>query len=87
MHREKSDLLDLHFMLQKEVVDRLVATPHHKSYGRLSVMVQAHFIATRLFDVAPESFFPVPKIYSSVVRLVPRELAIPFRILRFLLKL
>ena len=63
---------DLHFMLQKEVVARMAAAPSTPDYGRLSVMVQHHFHVKRLFDVAPGSFRPPPKVYSSVVRLVPR---------------
>ncbi len=62
---------DLHFMLQKEVVARMAARPSTPDYGRLSVMVQHHFRVERLFDVAPGSFRPPPKVDSSVVRLVP----------------
>lgn len=60
------------FMLQKEVVDRIVARPSTPSYGRLSVMIQAYFDAEKLFDVPPEAFSPPPKVYSSVVMLLPR---------------
>lgn len=62
---------DMHFMLQKEVVDRLAAAPGGKDYGRLSVMMQYHCAVTPLFDVPPEAFDPPPKVDSAVVRLVP----------------
>lgn len=62
---------DMHFMLQKEVVERLAAEPGNGDYGRLSVMVQYHAEVSYLFDVPPESFYPAPKVMSSVVRIVP----------------
>jgi 16S rRNA (adenine1518-N6/adenine1519-N6)-dimethyltransferase len=62
---------DMHFMLQKEVVNRLAASPGHGSYGKLSVMVQYYCRVEKLFDVAPEAFSPPPKVDSSVVRLIP----------------
>jgi 16S rRNA (adenine1518-N6/adenine1519-N6)-dimethyltransferase len=70
---------DMHFMLQKEVVDRIAAEPGGKSWGRLSVMVRYHCAVTRLFDVPPEAFRPSPRVTSSVVRLVPHD-APPVRI-------
>jgi len=63
---------DMHFMLQKEVVDRMAAGPGSKVYGRLSVMLQACCVVTPLFVVAPGAFRPPPKVDSAVVRLVPR---------------
>jgi 16S rRNA (adenine1518-N6/adenine1519-N6)-dimethyltransferase len=63
---------DMHFMLQKEVVDRMAAGPGSKVYGRLSVMLQAECTVTPLFKVAPGAFRPAPKVDSAVVRLVPR---------------
>lgn len=63
---------DMHFMLQKEVVDRMAAGPGSKVYGRLSVMLQAECMVTPLFKVAPGAFRPAPKVDSAVVRLVPR---------------
>lgn len=65
---------DLHFMLQREVVDRMVARPSDSEYGRLSVTLQYRFRVERLFEVPPRSFRPVPKVDSAVVRLVPRPL-------------
>jgi len=63
---------DMHFMLQKEVVDRMAAAPGSKVYGRLSVMLQAYCRVTPLFMVPPGAFRPPPKVDSAVVRLVPR---------------
>jgi 16S rRNA (adenine1518-N6/adenine1519-N6)-dimethyltransferase len=63
---------DMHFMLQKEVVDRMAAPPGSKVYGRLSVMLQACCTVTPLFKVPPGAFQPPPKVDSAVVRLVPR---------------
>ncbi len=65
-------VLDMHFMLQKEVVDRMVAEPGSTDYGRLSVMLQYRFEMERLFDVPPESFNPAPKVDSAIVRLTPK---------------
>jgi len=62
---------DLHFMLQKEVVDRMVARHSTPDYGRLSVMLQTRFAMKKLFGVAPGAFRPPPKVESAVVRLVP----------------
>jgi 16S rRNA (adenine1518-N6/adenine1519-N6)-dimethyltransferase len=66
-----SSIQDMHFMLQKEVVDRLAAPPNTRDYGRLSVMMQHRFQVTSLFEVPPEAFEPPPKVQSAVVRLVP----------------
>ena len=63
---------DMHFMLQKEVVERMAAPPGSKVYGRLSVMLQAYCAVTPLFTVPPGAFRPAPKVDSAVVRLVPR---------------
>ena len=64
-------VLDMHFMLQKEVVDRMGAAPGGKDYGRLSVMLQAYCEVTPLFNVPPAAFRPPPKVDSAVVRLRP----------------
>lgn len=66
-----SQIADMHFMLQKEVVDRICAVPGSKKYGRLSIMMQYHCRAESLFDVYPESFDPVPQVMSSIIRLIP----------------
>ena len=63
---------DLHFMLQREVVDRMVAKPSGPDYGRLSVMLQYRFRIERLFDVPPGAFRPAPRVNSALVRLLPR---------------
>lgn len=68
-------LRDAHFMLQREVVDRMVAAPGSAEYGRLSVMLQYRFRMEKVLDVAPESFRPAPKVRSAVVRLVPHPVA------------
>ncbi len=62
---------DMHFLLQKEVVDRMAAGPGGKTYGRLSVMIQARCSVQSLFDIGPGAFFPPPKVDSSFVRLLP----------------
>lgn len=62
---------DMHFMLQREVVDRLCAAPGDKCYGRLSVMIQYHCRVNPLIPVPPSSFNPAPKVQSAVVRLTP----------------
>jgi 16S rRNA (adenine1518-N6/adenine1519-N6)-dimethyltransferase len=64
---------DLHFMLQKEVVERLTASPGSKTYGRLTIMVGCRMHAERLFDVPASAFRPRPKVTSAVVRLQPRH--------------
>jgi 16S rRNA (adenine1518-N6/adenine1519-N6)-dimethyltransferase len=68
-----SHIKDLHFMLQKEVVDRMIATPSSSEYGRLSVMLQYYFAMEHLVHVPKESFDPEPKVESSFVRLIPYE--------------
>ena len=70
-HREV--ITDMHLMLQNEVVNRLVASPGKRSFGRLSVMTQIVCRVEKLFTVPPESFSPPPKVNSAVVRLVPRD--------------
>ncbi|MGA8147123.1 MAG: 16S rRNA (adenine(1518)-N(6)/adenine(1519)-N(6))-dimethyltransferase RsmA [Gallionellaceae bacterium] len=64
-------ITDMHFMLQNEVVERMVATPSTPEYGRLSVMLQYRFHMEKLLDVPPESFRPSPKVDSAIVRLIP----------------
>ncbi len=64
---------DQHFMLQKEVVDRMVAQPASAAYGRLSVMLQWRYEMEQVLFVPPESFQPPPRVDSAVVRMVPRQ--------------
>ncbi len=67
-----TSLESMTLMFQKEVVDRLVAQPRTKDYGRLSVLTQVVCQVARLFDITPTAFVPPPKVVSTVVRLVPR---------------
>lgn len=64
---------DQHFMLQKEVVERMIASPGTKAFGRLSVMLQYRYDMEMLFIVPPESFTPAPKVDSAIVRMIPKE--------------
>jgi len=64
---------DQHFMLQKEVIDRMVARPATAAYGRLSVMLQWRYVMENVLLVPPESFDPPPRVDSAVVRMVPRH--------------
>lgn len=64
-------ITDMHFMLQNEVVERMVAEPSTAAYGRLSVMLQYRFYMEKLLDVPPESFRPSPKVDSAIVRMIP----------------
>lgn len=66
-------ILDMHFMLQKEVVERMAAGPGGGDWGRLSIMVQYHCRVEHLFNVGPGAFNPPPKVDSAIVRLVPHE--------------
>lgn len=76
---QSAHIKDMHFMLQKEVVDRMGADPGSKSYGRLSVMLQARAEVTPLFNIGPGAFNPPPKVDSAFVRLHPYESS-PYRI-------
>jgi 16S rRNA (adenine1518-N6/adenine1519-N6)-dimethyltransferase len=64
-------ITDQHFMLQKEVVQRMAATPGHKDFGRLTVMLQWRYEIESVLDVPPESFDPPPRVDSAVVRMLP----------------
>ncbi|APC97994.1 16S rRNA (adenine(1518)-N(6)/adenine(1519)-N(6))-dimethyltransferase RsmA [Francisella frigiditurris] len=64
-------IIDAHFMLQKEVVDRITAQPNNKSYGRLSVILQYHFRCSSVMHIPPEVFYPKPKVDSSILKLIP----------------
>lgn len=67
------NIADMHFMLQKEMAERLSAVPGSKAWGRLSVMTQVTLDVQYLFDVPPESFRPPPKVDSSIIRLTPKK--------------
>jgi 16S rRNA (adenine1518-N6/adenine1519-N6)-dimethyltransferase len=58
-------------MVQKEVGDRICSEPNNKTYGRLSVAIQARCKTTKLFDIKPNAFYPRPKVNSSMVQLIP----------------
>lgn len=64
-------IADMHFMLQKEVVERMAASPNSKAYGRLSVMMQYHYLVQPLLTIPPEAFDPKPAVMSRIVRLTP----------------
>ena len=65
-------LVDMHFMLQKEVVDRIVAAPGNRQYGRLGVMLAPRVRATKLLEIGPGAFRPPPRVWSALVRLEMR---------------
>jgi len=71
----RSAIADMYFMLQKEVVDRIVAAPGSKDYGRLGIMLSIYATAERLFEVGRGAFQPPPKVTSAVLRLRPMELS------------
>jgi 16S rRNA (adenine1518-N6/adenine1519-N6)-dimethyltransferase len=66
-------VVDQHFMLQNEVVERMVAEPGTKAFGRLSVMLQYRYVIDKLIDVPPEAFQPPPQVDSAIVRMIPYE--------------
>lgn len=72
-HLAKFDnIIDMHFMLQKEVVERICAAPNNGDYGRLSIMLQYRFKCHKMLDVGHEAFTPSPKVESAIIRLVPK---------------
>ena len=73
---------DQHFMLQKEVIDRMVARPATSDYGRLSVMLQWRYEMENVLFVPPESFDPPPRVDSAIVRMVPRTQPAPLEVQR-----
>jgi len=68
----RDNIFDLHFMMQKEVVNRMAASPGNKSYGRLTVMLGCFMEVVPLFEVPPTAFAPPPKVTSAVVRMRPK---------------
>ncbi len=67
----KDTVKDMHFMLQKEVVDRMAASPNSKTYGRLSIMTQYQCQVIPVMEIGPEAFKPAPRVDSAIVRLIP----------------
>jgi 16S rRNA (adenine1518-N6/adenine1519-N6)-dimethyltransferase len=76
---QRQHIRDMHFMLQKEVVDRMAAEPDTAAYGRLTIMLAPWVRVESLFDIGPGAFRPPPRVVSSVARLTPHERA-PFTI-------
>jgi 16S rRNA (adenine1518-N6/adenine1519-N6)-dimethyltransferase len=76
---QREHILDMHFMLQKEVVDRMAAQPNTRSYGRLTVMLAPWVKVESLFDIGPGAFRPPPRVTSSIARLTPHATA-PFAV-------
>ena len=73
LYSHKSVINDMTFMLQEEVVDRICASPGTSAYGRLSIMSQYHCMVEKLFTVPPESFKPMPRVTSAMIRLTPHQ--------------
>lgn len=73
LDQQQAYIQDMHFMLQKEVVERICANPGSKVFGKLSIMMQFYCQPEKLFDVMPKSFNPAPKVSSAFVRLSPRS--------------
>lgn len=71
--KDNEKIVDAHFMLQKEVVERIVSLPSSKSYGRLSVILQYHFDCNMILKTSPKVFYPQPKVNSAILRLKPRN--------------
>ena len=69
----KDKVKDMHFMLQKEVVERMAASPNCKAYGRLSIMTQYQCQVVPVMEIGPEAFKPAPKVDSAIVRLIPHK--------------
>jgi 16S rRNA (adenine1518-N6/adenine1519-N6)-dimethyltransferase len=75
--RYAAQVRDMHFLLQREVVERMVAAPSTPAYGRLSVSLQSRFQMKKLFNVAPGAFRPPPKVESALVRMQPLDWQLP----------
>ena len=73
LSRYRESIHDMHLMLQKEVVNRIIAKKSTKQYGRLTLMTKLFFTSDLLFDIKPESFYPKPKVTSSFIKIIPRE--------------
>ena len=75
--KHRDNIVDMHFMLQKEVVDRMAARPGSKAYGRLGIMLGCHLDVEALFDVDRTAFDPPPAVTSAIVRLMPKSNPLP----------
>lgn len=81
----KDAVVDMHFMLQKEVVNRMAAGPNNKAYGRLSIMCQYYCQVMPVMEIGPEAFQPPPKVDSAIVRLIPHtEIKYPAKDIKWL---
>ncbi len=81
----KDTVTDMHFMLQKEVVNRMAAGPNSKAYGRLSIMCQYYCQVMPVMEIGPEAFQPPPKVDSAIVRLIPhKEIRYPAKDVKWL---
>lgn len=81
----KDCVQDMHFMLQKEVVNRMAAAPNSKTYGRLSIMTQYFCQVMPVMEIGPEAFQPPPKVDSAIVRLIPhKEIKYPAKDVKWL---
>ena len=69
----KDNIINIHFMMQKEFVDRIISNCGNKTYGRLSVLMQLFFVCEKFIDINPADFYPSPKVYSSFLKLTPRK--------------
>lgn len=79
--QSQARIIDFHIMLQREVAERMAAGPGSKTYGRLSVAVSLAARTEILFDVPPGAFYPPPKVRSSIIRLTPHDVQLPWRAL------
>lgn len=82
LFNQQQYIIDMHFMMQKEVAERLAASPGNKQYGRLSVMAQYHCDIERVVSVPPTAFKPAPKVYSEFIRFTPQERSLKARDLK-----
>ena len=71
--QDSEKIVNAHFMLQQEVVERIISLPNSKSYGRLSVILQYHFDCSMILKIPPEVFYPQPKVDSAILRLKPKN--------------
>ena len=71
--QNRNNILNIHFMMQKEFVDRIIANCNSKIYGRLTVLIQIFFICEKFIDIDPSDFYPQPKVHSSFLRLTPKS--------------
>lgn len=73
MFKFSNYIKDIHFTFQKQVADRLIAKPGNKKYGRLSIMAQYYYNISQIFEIKKDSFFPIPKVESTLVKMIPHK--------------